>query len=182
LTGHGGLAYQRAMRWLPLLIVSLLLSGCAEWAVFKSYPAGGQVTLDGKVVGLTPTRVQIPRSQVTDPHDWRIDYRNCEVATGTLQTDLAPGRIVGYVFTLGILALFRGPDYIQPVDVALHGGDCSPGAPAVAPDARQQQLQQQLDMLRDLYRRNVISREEFERESMKAIDAAAPPPAQPPAR
>ncbi|MDX2171205.1 MAG: hypothetical protein SF182_29320 [Deltaproteobacteria bacterium] len=162
------------MRGLALLVLSLACSGCAEWAVFKSYPAGGEVTLDGQVVGTTPMRVQIARSQVTDPHSWRIAYRNCEVATGMLQTDLAPGRIVGYVFTLGILALFRGPDYIHPVDVALHGGDCSPGASPSSVDNRQQQLQQRLDMLRDLYRRNVISRETFEHESMQAIDAAAP--------
>ena len=38
--------------------------------------------------------------------------------------DVAPGRIVGFVFSLGISAIFQGPNYFVPVDTALTGGDC----------------------------------------------------------
>ena len=176
-------------RTLALLTSYLLLSGCAESVLIKSYPAGAKAYIDGQIIGTTPTGTQIPRGQVGAPHTWRVEYRNCEAAEGSLQTGVAGGRITGYIFTLGILAIFRGPYYYLPVDAVLTGGDCETGkasstqpnitvqqivgdrnvAPAGAGATNTAKLSQQLETLRDLYNRKLITKEVYESESQKAV-------------
>jgi hypothetical protein len=87
-------------------------------------------------IGSTPAETSIPRSQVGTPHTWRVEFRNCDFADGNLETGIAGGRITGYIFTAGILAIFRGPYYYREVDAVLTGGDCEGPArarPAAAP-------------------------------------------------
>jgi|SRR5215468_6884 len=178
-----------------LLAVAVLLTGCAESFHIKSYPAGSKAYVDGQLIGTTPTYSTIPRSEVGLPHTWRVEFRNCDAAEGQLQTGVAPGRIVGYIFTAGILAAFRGPRYYHDVDAVLTGGDCeSTGhaypAPAPPPGimiqnivgdhnqagtttgpevSKTQHLNERLTTLRDLYNRKLISKEVYEQESAKAI-------------
>lgn len=111
----------RALVWLSLAI---FVSGCAEYALIRSYPPGSSAYVDNELVGSTPIYASFPRSEVKPGHKWRVEYGNCEPAEGELTTGVAPGRIVGYVFSLGISAIFQGPNYFVPVDVALSGGDC----------------------------------------------------------
>jgi hypothetical protein len=169
------------------LVAALMLWGCAESVRIKSHPAGAKAFVDGALIGTTPAETQIPRNQVGQPHTWRVEYRNCEPAEGQLQTGVAGGRVTGYIFTLGILALFKGPNYFKPVDAVLTGGDCettgSPAQPSitvqqivgdknVAPastDTNTQKLAQQLETLRDLYNRKLISKDVYEAESQKAV-------------
>src|SRR5215472_12467408 len=175
------------------LVGALLLSGCAEYVSIKSYPGGAKAYVDGVAIGSTPADTSIPRSQVGLPHTWRVEYRNCDYAEGSLQTGIAGGRIVAYVFTLGIFAIFRGPEYYRPVDAILTGGDCegTAHAPAVAPQpgiliqnivgdknqattgapeqSKTQQLNERLTTLRDLYNRKLISKDVYEQESQKAV-------------
>lgn len=124
-----------------------------------------------------------------------MEFRNCDAAEGNLQTGIAGGRIAGYIFTLGILAAFRGPQYYRPVDAILTGGDCegtAQGRPAAAPQpgiliqnivgdknqavsgtgqdiSKTQRLNERLTTLRDMYNRKLISKEVYEQESQKAI-------------
>ena len=174
-------------------VFSASLFGCAESVLIKSYPPGSKAYIDGQFVGTTPAATQIPRGEVTAPHSWRVEFRNCDPAEGALTTRVAPGRIVGYIFTLGITAIFRGPYYFPVVDTALSGGDCEggsrakPAAPApgitvnqIVGDRNQassggqeptktQKLAERLTTLRDLYNRKLISKEIYEEESQKAV-------------
>lgn len=171
-----------------IICLSLLLAGCAEHVFIKSYPVGAKAYVDGELIGTTPARTKISRGEVTETHQWRVQYRNCDSAEGTLQTGIAGGRIVGYIFTLGILAIFRGPYYFQPVDAILTGGDCEEGATGTSPGITIQQivgdgnvapagsgatntekLSHRLETLRDLYNRKLISKEVYEAESAKAV-------------
>lgn len=179
-----------AMRTLVLLSCGLTLSACAESVLIKSYPAGAKAYVDGQLIGTTPARTTIPRSRVTDPHTWLVEYRNCEPAEGQLTTGIGRGRVVGYIFTLGIAALFKGPNYFHPVDAILTGGDCETRAPApqAAPGitinqivgdrnvvpagegiSNTQKLAERLETLRDLYNRKLISKDVYEAESQKAV-------------
>jgi PEGA domain len=110
-----------------LLILALAVSGCAEYVSIKSYPGGAKAYVDGVVIGTTPASTEIPRSQVGLPHTWRVEFRNCDFAEGQLETGIGGGRIVGYIFTLGLVAAAKGPRYYLPVDAILTGGDCEPG-------------------------------------------------------
>ena len=179
-------------RPLILTCAALALSGCAEQALIKSYPTGAKAFLDGQYIGSTPAHAQIPRSAVSASHSWKVEYRNCELAEGQLIARVAPGRIVGYIFTAGILAIFRGPYYFPPVDTALAGGDCEPRQQVkqVAPPgitvqqivgdrnaatgtgqevSKTQRLAERLTTLRDLYNRKLISAAVYEAESQKAL-------------
>ena len=162
----------RALASLAALVV--MISGCAESVLIKSSPAGAKAYLDGQPIGSTPAWGRIPRRDMDRPHTWRVEYRDCDPAEGTLQTGVAPGRIVGYVFTLGILAIFKSPNYYRHVDALLSGGDCGggprPPAGAAAPQSPEAQaLAQRLETLRDLYDRKLISKSVYEAETQKAV-------------
>jgi hypothetical protein len=189
--------YRCSVRFVAaLLIFALCLSGCAEYVTIKSYPGGAKAYVDGQVIGTTPAHTDIPRSQVGKPHTWRVEFRNCDFAEGNLETGVAGGRIVGYIFTVGILAIFRGPYYYRPVDAILTGGDCEGGPTQARPPApaqpgimiqnivgdknqattttgpeisKTQRLAERLTTLRDLYNRKLISQRVYDEESQKAI-------------
>lgn len=178
-----------------LLALSVALAGCAESVLIKSYPGGAKAFVDGVAIGTTPARMEIPRSQVGLPHTWRVEFRNCDFAEGQLKTGIGGGRIVGYIFTLGLTALAKGPRYYLPVDAILTGGDCEtfgpgraaqPAAPGVMIQnivgdhnqpistgadgiTKTQRLAERLTTLRDLYNRKLISQQVYEQESQKAV-------------
>ena len=162
--------------------LAISVAGCAESVLIKSYPGGAKAYIDDQYVGSTPAATEIPRGAVTSMHTWKVEFRNCDSAEGKLQTRVAPGRIVGYIFTLGIVAIFRGPYYFPPVDAMLVGGDCesrSQGKQAAPPGitiqqivgdrnqatgsgpevTKTQRLSERLTTLRDLYNRKLISKE-----------------------
>ncbi len=160
--------------------------------MIKSYPPGAKAYVDDQFIGTTPATVAIPRDKVTSPHPWRVEYRNCDSAEGMLTTRVAGGRIAGYIFTLGIVAIFRGPYYFPPIDTPLNGGDCETAtrqkspAPAgitvnqIVGDRNQagsagqdvtktQKLAEKLTTLRDLYNRKLISQDVYDKETQKAL-------------
>jgi len=167
--------------WMALLVGIL---GCAERIRIKSYPPGAKAYLDDQYVGTTPVVSSLPRSQVGKKHTWRIEYGDCDPATGQMRTRVGAGRIVGYVFTLGISAIFKGPRAFRPVDVALSGEGCStrskarpqnplvvtipPGAPE--PDADLRDVAKRLETLRDLHDRGLLSEDEYRIEKERALD------------
>lgn len=181
-------------RSFPFLALVLGLSACAEPVMIKSFPTGAKVTVDGQYVGTTPARIAIPRSRVSSPHDWRVEFRNCDYAEGRLMTRVPARRIVAYIFTLGIAAAFKGPNEFVPVDVALQGGDCegppiartAPAAPAGITiqqivgdhsaasgtggtnESKTRRLAERLTTLRDLYNRKLISKDVYDQEMQKA--------------
>jgi hypothetical protein len=190
-----GIKYLRPMRSIAAgLLLVMCVSGCAESFAIKSYPGGSKAYVDGQLIGTTPAVCEIPRSEVGKPHTWRVEFRNCDAAEGQLQTGVAGGRIVGYIFTLGILAAFRGPYYYHNVDAVLTGGDCegtarpyaAPAQPGVVIQnivgdknqagmgssgelGKTERLNERLTTLRDMYNRKLISKDVYEQESQKAI-------------
>jgi hypothetical protein len=178
---------------LCLAVTPLFAAGCAEIVEIRSYPGGAKALIDGRVVGTTPATAAIPRDQVGLPHTWRVEYRNCDYAEGQLHTGIAGGRIVGYIFTAGFFALFRGPYYYPEVDAILTGGDCEgsqarPAAPqqpgiliqnvvgerssattGTVEASKTQKLSERLTTLRDLYNRKLISQEVYDQEMQKAV-------------
>ena len=174
------------------LITAVSVYGCAEGVAIKSYPLGAKAFVDGQYIGTTPAEADIPRSAVGQPHSWRVEYRNCDSAEGQLQTRVAGGRIVAYIFTLGVVAIFKGPSYYPPVDAVLTGGDCegpsrsraptgsgitiqqivgdkNTASPNAADVEKTQRLSERLTTLRDLYNRKLLSEQEYQREKAKAV-------------
>src|SRR5262245_11345377 len=71
--------------------LALVLSGCAEAVLINSDPPGAKAYIDDQTIGTTPAHTKMRRGEVTSDHKWRVDFRNCEPAEGTLQTAIAPG-------------------------------------------------------------------------------------------
>jgi hypothetical protein len=106
------------MQRLWILVPLALVLGCSEQLIIRSVPPGAQVTLNGSPAGTTPMVYQT-RNPV--PLDYRIELPGMPAAEGTVTTRLGPGRVVGAVFTLGIVAACRPLKYFipNPLDVEL---------------------------------------------------------------
>jgi hypothetical protein len=105
------------------LVVLLALSaslGCSESTVIRSSPPGAQAFVNDRFVGVTPTVFTVPRAQFDEKFECRVELDGYEPATQNLRKVTAPGRIVGGVFTLGIVSIFKGATaFDSPHDFAL---------------------------------------------------------------
>lgn len=114
--------------WITIAVASTLpfVASCAEVVTIRSIPPGAKVYVDGEYVGETPTK--FATRQVID-RSYRVEKDGYE-EEGTLRARLAPGRVVGTVFTLGIVAAARPLHYYipNPLDVTL--GPASGAAPS----------------------------------------------------
>ena len=117
---------RRAAGLLLLSAVASVIAGCTESVLIRSAPSDASVFVEGKPVGTTPVVFQ---TQNVRPLPFRVEKAGLPPVEGTLSTRVAPGRVVGAVFTLGILALYQPMQYFSPnpVDVTL-----GTEAPAVA--------------------------------------------------
>jgi hypothetical protein len=166
-----------------------------ELASFESSPAGARVYLDGAYVGITPLDLTFHCSQVGDRR-YRVELPGCAPVEGILNARVAPGRIVGAAFSFAINLAFQCAEYFVPVKTQL---EC--GAAAVVPahlpvekpvpvdelpprvDLRyspppppqlktQGQLHAQIDALKDLRVRGVITEEQYIQERDRLMKAA----------
>src|SRR5215831_11442649 len=107
-----------ASRSVSLLTLAAVLAGCAESTMVRSYPSGSTVYLNGEMKGITPIVLSVPRSQFdTETFRVRIEREGYNSEERTLTTQRCTGRVVGGVFTLGILLLFKPPTcFVSPQD------------------------------------------------------------------
>ena len=149
-------------------VLFLLLAGCTETAMFRSLPPGATVTVNNRIIGTTPVEFSTPsKSLGQEPFRYRIEADGYRPVEGVLKESVGGGRVVGYVFTLGILSAFRSVKTFgdQPVEVVLERVEV-PGS-AHATDS----IEQRLNQLKDLHERGVISDEEYKRARTDALRA-----------
>jgi hypothetical protein len=151
-------------RSVTLFALGVALAGCAESTVVRSYPAGAKVYLNGELKGITPIVLTVPRSQFSDENSRvRLEHEGYDSAEATLRTQVCPGRVVGGVFTLGIVLIFRRPTcFVSPQDFVL---TAVPGqTPRVeAAPAHEATVEERLQRIQQLRERGVISSDEYER-------------------
>jgi len=91
--------------------------GCGSTLRFNMYPPGAQVAAGGDSC-VNPCQLEL--RTVPPRLRYRVDkqplYRSAE---GEIQTRIAPGRVVGAIFTLGIVAMARGLYYVPPTEIQL---------------------------------------------------------------
>jgi len=114
-------------RWTRYALALLLLAslGCSEHVLFRSMPSDAKVIVGEQPIGTTPVYYS---SRDVSPKSYRIEKAGYPPVEGALATRISPGRIVGSVFTLGILLIFKSPRYFYPwiIDAQL-----GPGGPTV---------------------------------------------------
>ncbi len=145
-----------------LSAVCLILAGCSETAMVRSYPPGAKLFVDGQFVGITPVVYSVDRDEFAK-RDFAVHLdRTGYVSTdGTLRKETCKGRVTGGVFTLGILFLFKGPTcFASPQDFSL---DPTPEPVAAeAGAARPPTVEERLDRIRKMRDRGIITDQEYE--------------------
>ena len=142
----------------PLLCALLLLAGCAESVTIRTRPSGARVYINDHFVGTSPVEYGAARSQVSHLH-YRIEHDDYRPLEGDLSSHIAPGRIVGAVFSLGISAAFRGFYYIEEPRT-LHLEPVNPTITIAPPKGSSEE---RLRKLQDLYDQGLIDEREFKR-------------------
>ena len=142
------------------MVLFPLLAGCTESVMFRSLPPGATVTVNNQIIGNTPVEFSTPsKSLGQEPFRYRIEADGYRPVEGVLKEYVGGGRVVGCVFTFGILSAFRSVKTFgdRPVEVVLESVE-TPGS-AHGTDS----IEQRLNQLKDLHDRGVISDEEYKR-------------------
>ncbi len=126
-----------------------------------------------RFVGVTPTRLVVPHSDLRFPLVVHIESDGYQPQDVNVPTTIGKGRIVGGIFTLGINCLFKPPTtLVERVDVALSpmAATATPAPPPARPTAEPTErtttkieARERLQRLTDLYERGYISQAEYQR-------------------
>jgi len=158
------------MRRVVLCLALLSTFGCAESATLLSEPSRAKVYIDGRFVGLSPATFLVGQGE--EAH-YRVVLDGYEPSEGQLLARLAPGRVVGTVFTFGIYAIFRSLHYYPPTNVALTPSSSpQPEAHgATAPESPEDRLRH----VKNLYDQRLISEQEYQRLRSDILRELDPP-------
>ena len=145
-----------------LVVCCLVLAGCTESAMVRSYPPGSKLYVNGEFVGVTPVIYAVDSAEFSKRdfavHLDRVGYTS---ADGVLRKQVCPGRVTGGVFTLGILFLFKHPTcFTSPQDFSLE-----PLPDQIVTDGgtpHQPTVEERLDRIRKMREQGIITNEEFE--------------------
>jgi hypothetical protein len=116
------------------LALVLVLAGCTEATMIRSSPPDATVYVDGKFAGVTPLRFVVPRSRFSNHMHYRVEREGYLPDEGVLRTQVRTGRVIGGLFTLGLIWPFRGVTaFVARHDVALE--KAPPPTPSPTPEA-----------------------------------------------
>lgn len=156
------------------------LTGCSEGTLIRTSPPGAGVYINDGFLGVTPVMYRVPESRFRPPTRYKIEREGYEPLEGDLQTYVAPGRIIGGIFGLGIPFAFRGAVAFHKV----HDFQLQPEATAAvtgrplverietspAPDGAHRATADKLRELQSLYDRGLISKDEYRATRSRIID------------
>jgi NADPH-dependent glutamate synthase beta subunit-like oxidoreductase len=146
---------------LPCVLGGLLLvAGCADTALIRTYPPGAKVTINNQYIGVTPVEYVAPRGAwpADNTFHYRFEREGYVTQEGTFRGEEAHVRGIGAFFTLGLTKIFRNPNgfkgsqyefELKSLDV-VHGTE---------PGPREDRLRR----LQDLYDRGLITAQEYKR-------------------
>jgi hypothetical protein len=146
------------------------LTACSETVLIRSTPPDADVVIDGQLRGKTPMLYTVPRDQLKE-HRVQLKKKGYEPVEDTIRLRVARGRLVGAVFTLGLVYAFRSPYYL----VAAERGyvlSRDPAAVAAAQQAeRDRAVGWEMRKLNELYQRGEISAAERDARAWQLLEA-----------
>ena len=149
----------KATRRVAVIALSVAMVGCAESTVIRSYPLGAKLFVKDHFKGITPLVLTVPRSEFAE-EDFRVRLEHDGYATAEekLQKRVCGGRIVGGVFTLGIVLLFKRPTcFASPQDFVL-----APLPGHDVPVVHQPTVDERLQRIQKMRDQSIITNEEYE--------------------
>jgi hypothetical protein len=149
-------------------MVGALLSACSESTMIRSYPPNAKLYVNGTLMGLTPIVYTAKHSRISDVYQVRLEREGYQPLEDVLHTRICPGRIVGGIFTLGIVLLVRGPTcFASPQEFTLQPSPAGT-AEGVAPPTIEERLQR-IERMRDQGTINQQEFEEYRKEILKGL-------------
>jgi hypothetical protein len=155
------------------------LIGCEHATMIHSVPSGASVYYQGRVIGITPTRFGVARSDNADTFPLTLEREGYRTEEVTISKQVAPARIVGGIFSLGILWLFKSPSTLPdpvnvtlyPVEVAAHPAPSAAVAPPQSnPSSDDASVDARLRKVQGLFDRGVITEQEYRRYRAAILD------------
>jgi hypothetical protein len=144
------------MKTIGIMMVTLIITGCAENAMIATVPPGANVYVDSRMAGTSPLYLTVKRRDIRSI-PYRIEMEGYQPVEGVLPVRVAPGRAVGAFFTLGIVYIFRSPTYIGSVQHSL----------AAAP---RESTAERLIKLKQLHKDGVLSDAEYDEQRQRILD------------
>lgn len=117
--------------------VAVGTGGCAEHFVFRG-PPGASIYVNEVKIGTAPVTYKVPRAA---PFRYRVGEKDCVSAEGTMETRKSAGRIVGMIFTAGLLATVRGATVFRQDFL-----DASPCEPPTRQEPAPQAIEVEIDV------------------------------------
>ena len=98
-----------ASAWAISAMCMIVLAGCAESTLIQTHPSGARVTINDRFVGVTPVVFVVPHNEFStrSTYQYRIEREGYVPEKGYFYAEVAPGRVIGALFTLGTLRLFK---------------------------------------------------------------------------
>jgi hypothetical protein len=126
--------------------MALCIAGCAHRTRVVSTPPGAAVYVDEQFVCTTPCFYERPATELEDHTPVRVERPGYHTVQGTLETAILPSRVVGGLFTLGLVPLFKWPHTYKSVQTF-----------TLRPLTREERLAE----VEELYRRGTVSADEY---------------------
>ena len=163
----------KANAWglVPWLIVAL--SACSETVLIRSTPPDAEVFIDGEPRGKTPLRYKVARGDLKE-QKLQLKKRGYEPVEDVLRLRIAPGRVVGAVFTLGLLYAFRDPYYLAGAERAFLLTKDPAEVSAAQQAERDRATGRELRELNERYKRGEISEVERDQRAEQLLNAPRP--------
>jgi hypothetical protein len=145
------------------------LSGCASETVIRTVPAGADVFVNGQTVGPSPATYRIADDAWHPPYKYHVALEGYLPADGEFVPFPAVGRIIGAVFTLGIVAAFRPMYELEDSYLISLTPDPAASHAKPAPD-RGTSLEEKLTELKQLHDEDKISDDDFRRQKARLLE------------
>lgn len=154
-------------------IALLTTAGCSESTRIQTSPQGARVYVDNVLVGVSPTVYSVSRAEFSQPHVCRAELDGYAPAEEPLRKTLAVGRLIGAIFTLGIVYAFRSPyafrNTHELVLEKLPDAPQSAGSSPVRPGGPT--TEERLHRIKQLRQQGVITQEEFDKYELEILRA-----------
>jgi hypothetical protein len=147
-------------RSLVALLISLVAAGCTQSTLFRSDPPGARISVNGQFVGITPAHYEMAEWDVPRVIHYRVERGAYLPQEGELRAQFSVGRLVGAIFTVGLLYAARGPYvYKEAYDFAL-----APVGDSRDVEKEPLRIDERLRRLQDLFNQGLISEQEYQQQ------------------
>lgn len=154
-----------------ILIAVLVTAGCSESTRIQTSPPGARVYVDNVLVGVAPTVFTTSRAELSKPHMCRAELDGYAPAEEPLRTTLAVGRLIGAIFTLGIVYAFRSPYAFRNThDLILEKlPDTKPTTGSHPAKTGGPSAEDRLRRIKQLRQQGVITQDEYDRYELEIL-------------